>query len=61
MKTCLAIALILFVISIVIQFLIKDMPLSSRVGYILEELSEAMAVLATFCFVVSMAWAIALY
>lgn len=60
MKTCLAVALILFIVSIVIQFLIKDKPLSNKGAYVLNEVSEILVTIATFCFVVSMAWIIAL-
>lgn len=59
-KTILAIALILFVGAVVIQFLIKDKPLSNKWAYVLNELSEILVTIATFCFVVSMAWIIAL-
>jgi len=59
-KTVLAIALILFVGAIAIQFLIKDKPLSNKGAYVLNELSEILVTIATFCFVVSMAWIIAL-
>lgn len=59
-KTVLAIALILFVGAIAIQYLIKDKPQDNKVAYILNELSEILVTIATFCFVVSMAWIIAL-
>ena len=59
-KTVLAIALTLFVGAIAIQFLIKDKPLSNKWAYVLNELSEVIVTIATFCFVVSMAWIIAL-
>lgn len=61
MKTILAVALALFAGAIVIQYLIKDKPLSNKVAYILNEVSEVIITIATFCFVVSMTWAIALY
>lgn len=59
-KTILAIALTLFVGAVAIQFLIKDKPLSNKWAYILNEVSEVIVTIATFCFVVSMAWIIAL-
>ena len=59
-KTVLAIALILFVGAIAIQYLIKDKSQDNKVAYVLNELSEILVTIATFCFVVSMAWIIAL-
>lgn len=59
-KTILAIALSLFAGAVVIQYLIKDKPLSDKVAYVLNEVSEILVTIATFCFVVSMAWIIAL-
>ena len=59
-KTVLTIALILFVGAIVIQYIIKDMPLSNKLAYILNEISEVLTTLAAFFSVASMAWIIAL-
>ena len=59
-KTILAIALILFIGAVAIQYLIKDKPQDNKVAYVLNELSEVIVTIATFCFVVSMAWIIAL-
>lgn len=60
MYKILTIAITLFVGAIAIQFLIKDKPLSNKGAYILNELSEVIVTIATFCFMVSMAWIIAL-
>lgn len=60
MKTMLAVALALFVGAIAIQFSIKDKPLTSKLAFILERVSETIAMLAIFFFVASMAWAIVL-
>lgn len=60
MKVTIAIALALFVGAIAIQYIIKDMPLSNKLAYILNEISEVLTVLAAFFSVASMAWIFAL-
>lgn len=59
-KSIIAIALALFVGAVVIQYIIKDMPLSNKLAYILNEISEFLTALAAFFSVASMAWIIAL-
>lgn len=60
MKVTLVTALALFVGAVVIQYIIKDMPLSNKLAYILNEISEVLTVLAAFFSVASIAWIIAL-